>query len=250
MLAWSSKNFVATCDEIYKRDTRVATKMATLEVVILSVEDGLPHPNVQLLTNLFTQMTPHVRNIRMNAADGRYGTYRDILLSSSMDNTIMVRDTTVTALDAECIRRNITSVLDIAGMDACYLCSWQDDCTKYRDPIHGTMETTRSGGSQCILYTRSGKSKIGTSDVSPDITVEEGLRKLSGLSTRVFAPNIFSYDIARSRDVRDTAKMCLCGVRDPGPPPLSYSVSMVIVVVAIMILAWVVLPFPNDKKRI
>ncbi len=228
---------------------------SNLVCIIVSENNGLPQPKTPSFLEDF-----YILNIVSPTATFE-DTYRIVLSTIASrqiesplqtEDYLVVRNTCTSLLDKRSLESKIRGIP--ADCDICYLSSYGDDCTSYRDYSNGTYKTKRSGGDQAIFFRKSSLRVLEKSlkiqnvlekstherekrKSSPDRTLLENLVSSGKLTARVFVPNIISFDITQSRSIKDEVKLSLCGLPED-QNEFKYYLCVFVVILAAFVIMW------------
>ena len=178
------------------------------------------------------------------------------------DYVLIVKDTSIThssSNDIECV---VNKAIENPGWNLCYLCRWLDRCDKYEKGIniedHGTalVKTTSPNGTQCILFSTSGRDIIlggkkmknksyfkCDHDLGAKLNSEISNDNIKAICAH---PNLFSYNVLSGENTGDLAKMSEC--RAPEVHHDDFGIPAYFFVIFVIILLFILAAYMAVKK--
>lgn len=149
----------------------------------------------------------------------------------------------------------LVTILKI-NTDLCFLCTWQDECYKYRDHNDYLKWSEGSSATQAILYkTNRGKScvyndlklnKFHLSHLLKNCIVKKEIKAL------VCIPNLIQYDINQVLSNTDYTKLncCLPVPVQKEPTSNTNNAAWIFIIVLFIILLVVLVPYFKHSKKL
>lgn len=166
---------------------------------------------------------------------------------------IIVKDSSISNIDVEGMKRRIRTALDRAKQaDLFYLCKWNDACDKYVDVPNGSnidhgsslKWSVQPTATQAIMYTPTCRDFIRESLITAAVPLSDVLNtniSQGNLIATAFVPNIIDFDIDLATSNDDYAKLAECAPATTSTSTNSNTASIIwfgVIVLIIVLVAW------------
>ena len=206
-----------------------------MSVIVYILTDDANGKNANYLKRKFNSHLFHVKAVSIsydkdNKSKAEMYRFRWCLKDAKKnypgDYVLIVKDTSITHSSSNDIENVVSKAMENPGWDLCYLCRWLDRCDLYDKGIHiedhGTalVKTKSPNGTQCILFSKSGRDIIlggrkmrDKSYFKCDHSLGNKLNsEISKDNIKAICahPNLFTYNVLSGENTGDLAKMSEC----------------------------------------